>query len=563
TIKIQQGEVRKLQTDKKVLEAIIETETAKADALRGAYASREILLQKAAELEKIVLIKSLQDNIASLSLRIARGNKACEDEEKKLESIKETLAALKGEITLVEQALPDTTLLVRVASWFNNKKQLEANLLKLQKETAEAFAKLSTAKGNIEAGLKQLPAQINLAVFPKSLSELKSKADELANRYNQQLQFLKDEQNHLELSQKLNEFAEALTGGAECPLCGSIHHPKVFSVTGVTENLKQKRRGIEEIENKKQLLNTALIHLSGDYSNYETYSIQYGEKQKEMERQQNELEKYTLSFSFEGYLLKDEELVKKQLAEIEERNAAIKKLRKQHDDKDKEAEETAKNLATYKAGIEKLKRDNDLQQGQVYALKDQILLLAIEGEISKTAAVLSSDAAAYKAEHARITKEFEHAEKLIQDNKTAEASFTGRLTELEKQLDVTVAQYQDAVHQIKSLLTKEGYQSEQQVEQVLATKLDVRKEREKVDGFRRELHAATIQLKEAEAKVEGKEYSEAVHIALQQTIQSLSKDVADKTEKLVTERNSLQQFKQQMEIRMQLQKDLDNLMLRA
>jgi exonuclease SbcC len=143
------------------------------------------------------------------------------------------------------------------------------------------------------------------------------------------------------------------------------------------------------------------------------------------------------------------------------------------------------------------------------------------------------------------------------------ATIVGRIDELENQLNTNVSQQQELDDQIIALLTKEGYQSEQDVEQVLATKLNIKQEKGKVEIFRRELHAATVQLSEATAKVEGKEYNEANHVLLQQTIQNLARDISEKTEKLVKEKHELLELEQRMQTRLELQKDLDKLTLRA
>jgi len=563
SIVLQQSEYKKLQHKQTALIATIEAEAKKIDTLKDAYLNREVLLQKAAELEKIISIKSMQTSIATLFSRIEKGDRTVRDEEASLENIKEQLASVKSEIALAEQSLPDTTLLINLSNWFNHKKQLELHVEKQQKETTETFAKLSQTKADIEAKLTQLPTGVNWAEFPQSLSVVKNEIDKLSNGYDQQLLLLKDEQNHLQLSQKLNEFAEALRDDAECPLCGSVHHPKVFFAASVTEELKQKQLAIKDLEGKKMALNTVLLQLSASYSAYETFSDQYRQKQQELEKQKNDLEHYLSSFSFPGYALHDEEVVKKQLVEVDEKNAGIKWLRKQRDEKDSQAEATSKKILTYKAGVEKIKTDKAQQEGQLEALKAQIVLHAFEEEVGKPEASLITNVLAYKTEHSRLTKEFEQAEKAVQENKNLLASLTGQITELEKQLNLQKQQHDELSNQIKVLLINEGYASEQAVEQVLSTKLDTKKEKEKVEAFRRELHAATIQLNEAKVKVEGKAYDETVHVGLQQLIESKSKELADKTEKLVTEKFELQELNQRMQARLALQKELDKLTERA
>jgi exonuclease SbcC len=563
TITKQRADIEKLRGDKIAIAAAVASESDKVVELKDSYANRDLLLQKASQLEKVVSIKSLKENITALSTRVEKGDRAVKDEEQNLEGIKEQLTDLKSKIALAEKALPNTALLISVSNWFKAAEQLKINLKKTEQEVTQASDKASKAKTDIESKLKQLPAEITRVGFPSSLSVVKIEIDNLTSKYNQQLQSFKDEQNHLKLYQKLDEFAKGLSDESACPLCGSVHHPKVFSAANVTRDIEQKQVFIDNIENKKNYINTTLLHLSGIYSNYETYSLQYNQKQQELLKHKSELETYVAEFNFAGYTIEDYELVKKQQSEIEEKNIAIKKLREQQEDKDKKGEEATKKISAYKSGIEKFKTDKAQQEGQLETLKGQLLLLDLSIEMDKPVPELTKNVGALKTQYAQITKEFEQAEKALHENNKVLATLTGRVGELENQINSSVIQLAELNRLIKSLLITEGYQSEVDVEKILSIKLDITKDKQRVEAFRMELHTATIQLRESTAKGAGKEYNEAAHITLQQTIEGLSKELSDKTEKLVTKRFELQDLHERMQARQKLQQDLDKLTVRA
>lgn len=113
------------------------------------------------------------------------------------------------------------------------------------------------------------------------------------------------------------------------------------------------------------------------------------------------------------------------------------------------------------------------------------------------------------------------------------------------------------------MLTEEGHASQSEVEQILATKPDVKKERDVIETFRRRLHAAIVQLKEAMDKAEGKVYYAADHQKLLNAITTLSKELSEKTEKLATGKHELKELRQRMQARLELEKELDKLILRA
>lgn len=559
----QQDETKRLQSEKAKVTATIEAETDKVLNLKDDYTNRQLLLQRATELEKIVSIKSITGNIKVFTSRIEQGDKAVKDEEENFKKFKEQLLSIKDEIAVAEQTLPNTALLISLSNWFKGREQLKTIFNKAEREVAEASGKASKAKKEIERQLSQLTPDINFECFPEALSVIKLKMDVLSNEYNLKLQTLKDEQNHLKLYQKLDEFANALTDESECPLCGSVHHPKVFSAANADRDIEQKQREINEIENKKNKLSESLLSLSGLYSNLETFSIQLDQKQKEFLLQKGVLASYITEFSFAGYTAEDEALVSRELSGIEAKNIEIKKLRKQGDDKNKEADEAAKKITSYKEGIEKIKTQKAEQEGQLETLSAQILLHDVSIEINKPIPQLMQDVDALKWKYAEVTREFERADRMLHESQKSLATLTGRTDELEKQIHSSEIELRELNESIKALLIKEGYPSEQQVEQVLTTKHDIKKEKNLVESFRREFHAATIQLQEATAKVEGKTYDEATHTALEQTIQRLSKELAEKTEKLVRQKFELQELNQRMQERLTLQKELDKLIVRA
>ncbi|MDQ6813395.1 MAG: AAA family ATPase [Bacteroidota bacterium] len=559
----QQVEAKKLHAEKTRLASAIETQTSEVLRFKDSYGSRELLLQRAGELEKMVTIKSISQNIATLSSRIEKGDKAVKDEEESLTRNKEQLQAIKTQITLAEQSLPNTALLVSVNNWFKANNELLVQLKKTEHEVEELSKSVIKTKNEIETGLSQLPADINFTSFPKTFPVVTAAFSLLENTYNVQLQTLKDEQNHLKVYQKLDEFSQSLVDDSECPLCGSRHHPKVFSVTNATRDIKQKQKTIDDIEASKKRLGNTLLDLSSLYSSFEMFTNQLYHKHQELARQKDKLILYRAQFSFAGYTVEDEAVVAQQLLGIETTTNAIKKLQLQRDQLDKQSDEAAKNIATYKGGIEKIRTQKAEHEGQLETLRAQIVLHKAEAEMNETVAVLQSNAESLKLQYAQVTKNFERADKLLQESSKNLATLSGRIEELVKQLYASEDELKEVNESVRALLISEGYPSEQAVKQVLETKRDIKKEKDIVETFKRALHAATIQFGEAIARIEGEAYNEEVHLRLQQEIQMLLKDLADKTGKLVTDKFELAELKQRMEARLILQKELDKLNLRA
>jgi exonuclease SbcC len=279
----------------------------------------------------------------------------------------------------------------------------------------QATEKLSAVKAEIRMKLQQLPSEISFKNFPESLAVIKERVETVTASFSSELQQLHEDQNHLKLAQKLDEFAKALTDDSECPLCGSVHHPKVFSAVSIKEQLQQKQAGINELENKKKLLQDVIINLSACYSKYETFTAQKNLKLQEHDRQKNDLGNHIKSFAFDGYSHRDEELVKKQLADIEGKNNELKKRRKECEEKERVIEEATKKSTIYKTAIDQLQTEKAQQKGRLQTLKEQILIHDVQIETNKQVEELQQNIIAFKSKHQQITRDFEQ---LIKQRKT-------------------------------------------------------------------------------------------------------------------------------------------------
>lgn len=559
----QQAEVNKLETERKEVEMVINALNDKVEKLREGYEVKETLLQKAAELEKVITIKALHETIQKLNKRIDDGEKLIKAYEQKLEQQKLNVSAIKMAITKAEHQLPEPVQLIALSSWFNNKNQAEENKNSLQREVENLSQKLQNLRAGIEATLKTLPKELSFIHFPETLEIVKSSAEDAVKQFDTILTTLNDDLTHLRFTERLGEFAKELKHEEECPLCGSIHHPNILSPQNVSEEIKQKQLIIDEIQKKKIEIQRSLISLSGAYSNYTTFQGQHSQKKQQFEKADVEIENLVKRFPFEHYTINDEALVQTELAEIVKKTDEIRKLRSESDALHSESERLHESITRYKIGVNSFKNQNSQKEGELNILKAQVILYDVDVEINKNIEELGSTIDSLKSQYKQLTSDFEKAQKSLQENGHLLAGLTGRLKELEKQLLNDFQQKKELDNQVQMLLSSEGYASEKDVAAVLASKIDIKKEKSEIEIFRRELHAATIQLTDAQAKIEGREYNGHQHVLLKEEIVNLTAEVNDRTEKLITERNKLQQLKQQMESKRKLQKELEKLMLRA
>lgn len=563
SIASQTDDAKKLEDELSLLQKNVEEEKEKVGRLKGAYEDRELLLKKAEELEKVISIKGINRSIAALSDRINKGQKAVSDEEETADTLHKQGTEIKTEIERAEKDLPDTALLVKINNWFLQLNQLRQALSKAQDDETSVAGNTDIAKAKIQSILRSIAAHAAFPDFPPTLSAAQDIINKTLQQYDIESRQLNESLQYLQLSQKLEDFAKGLQDDEECPLCGSIHHPKVYSNESVSAELQQLERKLSTVQQNKGILNAALISLSGAYSGYENHCSRLQQVQSEVQRLRSESIEYEQSFTFNNFTLNDEDKVDQQLIGIEQKNSELKDLRASLAQKQGDIETANKNILKYRGAVESLIAQKAGEEGQLNALKSQIVLHNLKEQQELDDSNLRRVIEDLKGQYSSVTREYEAAQKAVQDYTTQAASLSGRQQELLKQIEAGEEQKEALERQLESLLAAESLSSLDQVTELLSIQIDVTKERQQIEEFRRELYAAEAAMKEASAKVEGKSYTQESLAAIIARIESLSGLATEKKEQLITQKNELKQLNQQMELRRELQKELDKLSLRA
>lgn len=556
-------DVRKLKKDEKGIEDLIKNESAKIEKLQAQYDSRGVLLKRADELVKIIEIQNVNIEILNLSQRIEAGSKVIKDTEKGCEDLNANLTNIKKEISEKEKALPDTAVLIGICTWFNKNRELNENILKAKNKKNEISKDILEIQDKINSILETLNQLIEIQEFPENMNVVEKEVERVIQGYETELKQLNKESLHLQLSRKLDEFAKNLCDNDQCPLCGSTDHPSIYSAENISEELTEKQNHIKNFNDKKVQLQGALVKLSSSYSRYEWSVGQLKQYQQEQGRFHEQVEKFRLTFSFNGYKITDEEVVKKELSQMEETNEVLKNLRNEWDNKEKQLKEDNKKLQKYKEGREGLLNEKAKLNGQVESLQTQISFSEFHTEVQKPSQDLLFNNENLRTEHANVTGAYEQAASLLQNNRTTLAGLTGQLGELKNQ-EIKFVQQKNAVdQQITDLLLAAGFDTEKEVENVLETSMDIERERQEIEHFQKELHTLDTQLKILVKKVGDKTYDPEEHKLLVEAISTLEREVSEKTQQLGNDKRVVKELTEQMNSRLKMQELLDNLLLRA
>ncbi len=562
-VKKQQEEVNGLVTDKVTITKTLEDANKQLFILKPKYENKELLLRKAEELGKILTLKTLLKSIDGVTLRINKGKGVIDIEQQQLQELNDQLITLKNTIGEHESKMPDTGLLLKLNIWFAKRNELTSALSKTKLDLTDQSKKIMAAKEEIQKRIQPIKELAGLSEIPKTILLVNEVVEKLINEYDQSLQLIKTSLDHLMLSQKLEAFANTLTDDVPCPLCGSIHHPNIYSADSVTEEVAAIQQEVLGLEEKKKMLQTLLSTLSGSYATYHTLLAQCNQKEAEQQQQKTDLEKFERTFSFEGYIPTDEDKVKQQLVVVEEQNNTLKRLRAERDAHEIKVTEADKKVKEYKQLIEGLIKDKAKLEGQAETLKTQIVHHQLSSAILHSAEDLEAMRSTLQTNYNNVVQSFEQAQKTVTENSNRLAGLEGTLGALNMQL-VENSQKEETLRiQIVDLLDQEGYSSEETITSILSTEIDIKKEKNAIETFRRNFHAVEVQLQELQLKVAGKTYDPKAHQLLKDSIGQLKTEWTTQSEQLIKGKHDLEDLKTKMQQRNTLQQELDKLVLRA
>lgn len=315
--------------------------------------------------------------------------------------------------------------------------------LKTRKENNEKDKKEYTELKDISGDIEKNKADITnndkkkteLDNILKKISEYNSEQD----KYSTQEEVFKEAQNDFETKQAysleiynqimLNQagiLAQNLEEGTECPVCGSIHHPKPakLSIATVTEeDLKQANKNRDNAQQLSIKEGEILTELKTNLKNFEKEILNYAKKEFNLK-------------VIEGL----EEKVENTISENEKESKNLEKIKSDLEDKEQHKKELETRINEYEANETQLneKINTEIQKqtnltGEISSLtatikeKQKNLEYATKEEAEK---VLKEK----KEKLSELEQALADAEKLKDEKETNLNNEVGRKSELEKKI---------------------------------------------------------------------------------------------------------------------------------
>lgn len=543
----------------KKVEAEIEAIEKTLAEIKPAYEKREELKQQADELGRLLKIRELAKKIAIDQERLKNGRAIWNKTDEELGKLKEDKTKLETSLKSRKAGLPDMAVLAHAKSWHVEEKNLSTQLDETDKQVKKYFDEDTAIKQTIQKLLQDalfadLPETSDQLAAVKFLRE----KIETAKR---QLKSMEKEADELRLKSQLQAFAEGLQDGDPCPLCGSAHHPQVYSAESSHEaqqKLQQARMQTEkEIDGINQQI-TRLNELDGQLKFVHRNLKEWADKKAEL---QKKFEAHTALFKWEKY--RDPADLEKAFREAGEIQTSIKKKEEELENLTKKQDKASKDKERFQLEMEKINTALTAGQTALKTLQDQLKLITPGQYQQKSTEEIDVEQQSLLQKHTRLEKQFNEQTNLLTDLRKQRDTLAGGLMANRKELEQEKETNRKLVTEINGQLEKSKFQTLDEVRHILVQQIDLENEKQKLANFREQLALVKREQEQLQNEVGDRKYDLELHQKLIAEMAALNELSQQKHQEFGKLTELLKKLQQDLENQAALRKELEALNLRA
>lgn len=529
------------------------------DKIKSEYDSREMLRQKAEELEKLVRLADLRQLIVGAEERLKKGDVVVEETVGKIEKLKQEREKLEADLAGKKAAQPDLLILANVRSWYEFQAGLTQQLKSINAEAEKCAGegKMLGISGHRFFGNPVFKSFLGEQNVANGSSFLKEKVVGLKA----QIAELDAAIQHFRVQLKLEEFAVGLADGEACPVCGSLHHPQVLAVADVAENLKLAEAKRETFE-KEIAACEKLAEQFGELGNLlivnEKQAVGIMERKKEIEAKEAA---HKQLFRWEKY--PNAESLAEAFRQAETLKKAIDLLEKQKAEVTKKLDLETANKERYQQQIEKIKHETTAFKAESEILQTQIKLVDSKQYAGKSKTEIEAEKNELLLKYRLIEKQFNELSNQLLEIRKNRDSLAGSISANQVQLVQERKLLAEISLQLDSALKTSPFAGLDEVVQILQQELDIQTERAKINTFRQEMMLAQTQLQQLQNEIGERKYDAEIHRQLQEQLTESRQLLNQLNQDFGVIEKTLADLKKALIAQTELRKTMEKLELRA
>lgn len=499
------------------------------------------------DLELILQLTNFSIEIKSLKESAQKGrnfvHKAKEQQLQCKTSIQETEALL----LYLKQSKPSASELMELGQWYTKQQAIQQQETELNQQLLEITAAITDLQRDLD---KQ---NFNPIDFESTHNSELQKLEIRLSRVN-------DERAHLLLQQKLTQFAENLSAGSPCPLCGSLEHPAIAEGMDITQELNENQQLAAEINALIKSKTDQKFEIEKLLLRLQALQAQQHDLAEKIRLNESQKSAHLLQFTWPAYSSADDSIYKQKKQELS--NIEVKILA---------TEEIATKHQTALADIEsKLERANvklnglEMEEAQKQTQINQNIAhlkhLKWEDYQFRGHSAIQTEYQALKAENIHIEQQYNALTDRLNSLNSQFAAQTSLVQTIQQRIIKIKAEISHADASIEQLLHTSIFNTIDQVKETLAENLPVQKVRAELEQFHIQFETLKAQITQLEKKLADKVYDEATFIqeeaALEQSTLEL-KILTENVAKCEQELNQLETAYKKKEVLLQQQMQLN------